>query len=314
VSHSHDDNPIARDLAERLRANGVGAWFDEWEIKPGDSLVQKIFEEGLKDVVLFVVLLSPASVRSKWVREELDAAIVQRLEGATRVVPVVVEPCEIPVALRHLLRLDLQATGIDEVIARLIDVAFDRDTRPPLGAAPRGLKATVSGLSNHASRAALLLSQSLDQTDGRPRALSGQALADELDLTPDQVNETVDELASLGLVRVHRWLGTSPFAFGNVEPTAYLALHLGPTVMGYDPEDDVKTVAAAVVQKREADGSAIAEITGLPASRINRAVAYLEDYNLAKVLKAIGTGPYAFMEVDATSATLHYVREQSQSA
>jgi hypothetical protein len=29
----------------------VDAWVDEWEIYPGDSLVQKIFEEGLKDAV-----------------------------------------------------------------------------------------------------------------------------------------------------------------------------------------------------------------------------------------------------------------------
>jgi hypothetical protein len=34
-------------LAERLRADGPKAWFDEWVLKPGDSIPAKI-EEGLQ--------------------------------------------------------------------------------------------------------------------------------------------------------------------------------------------------------------------------------------------------------------------------
>ena len=34
-----------RPLAERLQADGVKVWFDEWEIQPGDSIPAKI-EEG----------------------------------------------------------------------------------------------------------------------------------------------------------------------------------------------------------------------------------------------------------------------------
>src|SRR5215470_58139 len=97
LSHSHEDKEIAQQLAEALRRAGVDVWLDKWEIKPGDSIVRKIFEEGLKDCTLFLILLSQASIQSPWVKHELDAAIVQRLDGVTRVVPVVLEPCEIPV-------------------------------------------------------------------------------------------------------------------------------------------------------------------------------------------------------------------------
>lgn len=38
---------MVRPLAERLRKDGVKVWFDEWVLKPGDSIPAKI-EEGLE--------------------------------------------------------------------------------------------------------------------------------------------------------------------------------------------------------------------------------------------------------------------------
>ena len=46
LSHSAKDKAVVRAVAERLRADKVRVWFDEWEIKPGDSIPAKI-EEGL---------------------------------------------------------------------------------------------------------------------------------------------------------------------------------------------------------------------------------------------------------------------------
>lgn len=45
LSHSAKDKEVVRPLAERLRKDGVKVWFDEWEIRPGDSEAAKI-EEG----------------------------------------------------------------------------------------------------------------------------------------------------------------------------------------------------------------------------------------------------------------------------
>ena len=46
LSHSAKDKPVVRDVAERLKKDGLRVWFDEWEIRPGDSIPAKI-EEGL---------------------------------------------------------------------------------------------------------------------------------------------------------------------------------------------------------------------------------------------------------------------------
>ena len=47
LSHSSKDKAVVRDVAERLRRDGLKVWFDEWVLKPGDSIPAKI-EEGLE--------------------------------------------------------------------------------------------------------------------------------------------------------------------------------------------------------------------------------------------------------------------------
>ena len=50
LSHaSADKDRFVRHFAEELTARGLRVWFDEWALLPGDSLVDKIFAEGLKD-------------------------------------------------------------------------------------------------------------------------------------------------------------------------------------------------------------------------------------------------------------------------
>ena len=41
-SHRSVDKPRVREVARTLREAGIDAWFDEWEIKPGDDIVTKI--------------------------------------------------------------------------------------------------------------------------------------------------------------------------------------------------------------------------------------------------------------------------------
>ena len=50
ISHASEDKErFVMNFASKLRANGVDAWLDKWEMLPGDSLVDKIFEEGIKE-------------------------------------------------------------------------------------------------------------------------------------------------------------------------------------------------------------------------------------------------------------------------
>ena len=57
LSHSSQDKAVIRPLAERLRADGLRIWLDDWEIRPGDSIPSKI-EHGLEHSRVLVLCMS----------------------------------------------------------------------------------------------------------------------------------------------------------------------------------------------------------------------------------------------------------------
>ena len=69
LSHSAKDKAVVRPLAERLRADGVKVWFDEWVLKPGDSIPSKI-EEGLERSRVLVLCMSANAFGSDWAQLE----------------------------------------------------------------------------------------------------------------------------------------------------------------------------------------------------------------------------------------------------
>ena len=56
-------------LAERLRQDGLKVWFDEWVLKPGDSIPAKI-EEGLERSRVLVLCMSANAFGSDWAQLE----------------------------------------------------------------------------------------------------------------------------------------------------------------------------------------------------------------------------------------------------
>ncbi len=71
ISHSSRDKAVVRDIAERLRADGLRVWFDDWEIKPGDDIPAKI-EEGLERSRALVLCMSANAFGSDWARLEVS--------------------------------------------------------------------------------------------------------------------------------------------------------------------------------------------------------------------------------------------------
>jgi len=69
LSHSSKDKAIARAIAERLRADGLRIWLDDWEIRPGDNIPAKI-EEGLEHSRVLVLCMSANAFSSDWAQLE----------------------------------------------------------------------------------------------------------------------------------------------------------------------------------------------------------------------------------------------------
>ncbi len=108
LSHSSKDKPFVRDLADALETGGeITVWFDEREINYGDNSVLKM-EEGL-DADAVLLILSPDSVDSKWVKEEwTDAFWDQTNTERIRLAPILHRDCRIPHFLRNKKPFDLR--------------------------------------------------------------------------------------------------------------------------------------------------------------------------------------------------------------
>lgn len=308
ISYSHEDREFAERLALALHHAGEDVWWDKWEIVPGDSLIRKIFEEGLSRAKAFILVLSPHSVRSKWVREELDVATVRRIEGMTRIIPVLRGPVDIPTLLRSLLWVDL-SEDFEIGVNRIINAVHGVSAKPPrshTASAVAALPSSHGGFSKAATAVAIFLLKSVDVESGQSEAFMGPQLADGAGLEPRVLNDAIAELSNAGLVRTVRTLGSAPFDFYQAEPT-YVLFRKFSKFLDYDPEEDIKVVAATVASTEQVDGPALAAASKLSPGRINRAAAYLEDFGLVKVVKWFGTSPFSFGELRATHRTRQFV-------
>lgn len=93
LSHAALDGDVASKIAEDLRAKGLRVWFSSTHLAGGHDWHREI-GRALKRCQWFVVLLSPASVRSMWVERELNYALRQRRYRG-RIIPVVLRACNV---------------------------------------------------------------------------------------------------------------------------------------------------------------------------------------------------------------------------
>lgn len=88
ISHaSEDKDEIVRDLADELKSNGFEVWYDEFELKIGDSLRKKI-DTGLSKSRFGIVIISPAFVRKNWTEYELNGMVAKEMNGHKVILPI----------------------------------------------------------------------------------------------------------------------------------------------------------------------------------------------------------------------------------
>jgi TolB-like protein len=90
LSYNREDQAVAKRFAEGFEAAGLSVWWDA-TLRSGDTY-DEVTEAALRGAKAVVVLWSPRSVISHWVRAE--ATIAHR---AKTLVPAIIEPCDKPV-------------------------------------------------------------------------------------------------------------------------------------------------------------------------------------------------------------------------
>lgn len=88
ISHAFEDKEeIVRSLAEALQERGVSVWYDEFELKVGDSLRRSI-DKGLIKSRFGIVVLSPAFFAKNWTQYELDGLVAKEMVGGKVILPI----------------------------------------------------------------------------------------------------------------------------------------------------------------------------------------------------------------------------------
>ena len=88
ISHaSEDKEAVARPLAEALRKNGLTVWYDEFELKIGDSLRRKI-DKGIANSNFGIIVISRDFISKGWTNYELDGLITKAVNGEQVMLPI----------------------------------------------------------------------------------------------------------------------------------------------------------------------------------------------------------------------------------
>ena len=169
LSYRSVDRERVRAVAEELRKVGVDAWWDSWEILPGDNFVTKI-NQGLEECDCGVVFLSNASLAGAWHQDEISILKTMAVDEKRPLIPVLLDAnVKVPAILRVYARLS--ADQIPELIAAI----EGRSPKPDLGTrrtAPARVRFTI------------LLRELADQAIGVSAQVDGRLLVPELAVRP----------------------------------------------------------------------------------------------------------------------------------
>jgi len=131
LSYRSIDRERVRPVAEALLAQGIDAWWDTWEIRPGDNFVSKI-NTGLDQCESGIVFLSTASLAGAWHQDEITILKTFAVDDGRPLIPVLLDPdVKVPAILRNYSRLFATDT------AALIDAIQNRTANKPALGTPQ---------------------------------------------------------------------------------------------------------------------------------------------------------------------------------
>lgn len=131
LSHSSQDKDVVRDIANRLKSDGVNVWFDEWKIRPGDSIPAKI-ENGLERSRVLVLCMSAHAFGSDWAQLESQSfRFRDPLNKDRRFIPLRLDDAHIKGSLAQFLYIDWLPKNREQQYAKLCEACRPL-ARPPL--------------------------------------------------------------------------------------------------------------------------------------------------------------------------------------
>jgi hypothetical protein len=135
ISYSSLDKDFVEKLAKGLQSREIKVWFDRWEIKPGQNIVNEI-NKALQNSKFLLVVLTESSLQSKWVEEEWTKKFGEEVQkNRVTVIPTIignVEENDIPIILRGKNRINL-SVDYEKEFSRLTDYLLEEKKEEAMG-------------------------------------------------------------------------------------------------------------------------------------------------------------------------------------
>jgi hypothetical protein len=117
VSYSHKNTDFAKQLTKDLEREGYDIWLDSTDIQTGSRWDDEIVK-GLNASEVFMILLSETSAASQNVRDEIGYAVDHNMH----IVPLLIEPCEVPFRLRRVQYVDFTTIRYKEGFKAVLEI------------------------------------------------------------------------------------------------------------------------------------------------------------------------------------------------
>jgi len=109
ISYSRINKEFASKLSKGLRLAGYSIWFDLFDIPTGSRWDDEV-EKALRKCSIFMIILTPASIASENVKDEIGYAI----DHGKRILPILLEHCDVPLRLRRFQYVDFTTKSFEE--------------------------------------------------------------------------------------------------------------------------------------------------------------------------------------------------------
>ncbi len=115
---------------------------------PGDSLIDKIFEEErIKNTKAMIVVLSNDSVNKRWVKEETECGMVKKISGSTKIIPIIIDIALFPRRCnRQSVETIKDLNNYEEEFQRILATIFGTSLKPPIGTPPKYVQFQIDSL------------------------------------------------------------------------------------------------------------------------------------------------------------------------
>lgn len=301
ISHaSEDKDSFVLEFATKLRAHGVDAWVDKWEMLPGDKLIHKIFEEGLKAPDAFIIVLSTTSVAKPWVREELDVAAVKRISTGMKLIPVVIDDCEIPGVLTATLyeKFD-KPENYNASFDRVLSAIFNLSSKPPLGSLPAYAHSSPVQMADRSASDSLVINiaceKALKDGDQYVNPVEAFDLNGSPKLPVQELRDCLEILEEYGAIENLKGIGPGIRPFRITE--AGFELYAREAIPGYS--NLRKDLVRGIVNLEMTSSTALSEHMGIPLYLTNHLLRSLEHAGSVKLSKAL-SGAWKIFHVSAS--------------